>query len=479
MLAQLVQDLVHLERRGQRLDQHRRARCARGGGRARPRSSRRRRSTAAPRGGAPSSAGRSRRRGRARAGGARSGRRTGRSRTARPTTARRRRAGASPAGASRAGGRAAWRGPRRARTPAVARCGRSIVPSIASIRLTWPPTWLRPRRGVGVLEVGHEAARAGVERVDHELAVGRAGDLDAPVERSPAAAAATCQSPSRISRVSAGSRACRRRQRAARARRAAAAPGGGRSKRACSSATKASASGVRIASVRVLAGGVDVETAVGHGRVPRMAWSSRVIGWKMGSVRSPRCAAIWSAQPGFAAATASAPGRGRLRGLARAELRRGLRLDEVVDAGRAAAQLPLGRLEQLEAGDRAQQARGCCAHLLGVGEVAGVVVGDAQRQRMARRALVVLGEELVHVARSWPRRPPPGRPSPGRRQQVRVVLHARAAAGHVDHDRLEAPRRRRSSPWRARAPRPRRRRAAAASRSSAARAARAPRSPRR
>ena len=30
---------------------------------------------------------------------------------------------------------------------------------------------------VGVLEVGHEAARAGVQRVDHELAVGRTGDL--------------------------------------------------------------------------------------------------------------------------------------------------------------------------------------------------------------------------------------------------------------------------------------------------------------
>ena len=38
-----------------------------------------------------------------------------------------------------------------------------------------------PGRRVGVLEVGHEALGAAVERVDDELAVGRAGDLDAAV----------------------------------------------------------------------------------------------------------------------------------------------------------------------------------------------------------------------------------------------------------------------------------------------------------
>ena len=38
-----------------------------------------------------------------------------------------------------------------------------------------------PGGGVGVLEVGHEALGAAVERVDDELAVGRAGDLRAPV----------------------------------------------------------------------------------------------------------------------------------------------------------------------------------------------------------------------------------------------------------------------------------------------------------
>ena len=40
---------------------------------------------------------------------------------------------------------------------------------------------VRPRRRVRVFEVGHEDVRAGVERVDHHLAVDRAGDLTAPV----------------------------------------------------------------------------------------------------------------------------------------------------------------------------------------------------------------------------------------------------------------------------------------------------------
>ncbi len=38
-----------------------------------------------------------------------------------------------------------------------------------------------PGRRVGVLEIGHEHARPAIEGVDHHLAVGRAGDFDAPV----------------------------------------------------------------------------------------------------------------------------------------------------------------------------------------------------------------------------------------------------------------------------------------------------------
>ena len=49
----------------------------------------------------------------------------------------------------------------------------------ASTRFALPVDDVRPRRRVRVLEVGHEDARAGVERVDHHLPVDRAGDLDA------------------------------------------------------------------------------------------------------------------------------------------------------------------------------------------------------------------------------------------------------------------------------------------------------------
>ena len=59
VVAQLVEDLVHLERGGDRLDQHGRADGARAGCRARPARGRRRRSRAAPRGGSRASAGRS------------------------------------------------------------------------------------------------------------------------------------------------------------------------------------------------------------------------------------------------------------------------------------------------------------------------------------------------------------------------------------------------------------------------------------
>ena len=42
---------------------------------------------------------------------------------------------------------------------------------------------VRPGRSVRVLEVGHEAARTAVQRVDHHLAIGGAGDLDPAVSQ--------------------------------------------------------------------------------------------------------------------------------------------------------------------------------------------------------------------------------------------------------------------------------------------------------
>ena len=50
---------------------------------------------------------------------------------------------------------------------------------VAQVRLALDD--VRPRRRARVLEVGHEDACAGVQRVDHHLPVDRAGDLAAPV----------------------------------------------------------------------------------------------------------------------------------------------------------------------------------------------------------------------------------------------------------------------------------------------------------
>ena len=278
-----------------------------------------------------------------------------------------------------------------------------------------------PGGGVRVLEVGHEAARARVERVDHELAVGRAGDLDAAVE---VVARRRGDLPVALADLARLGEEVERRRRAPARPPARAAPRaarrGGAPKRACSSATKSSASLREDLLQPVLAGRGDVQF---HGRVPLIEWSSRVIGWKIGSSRPSRCAAICSAQPGLPAATTSAPVATRLRRLARAELGGGLGLHEVVDAGRAAAQLPVGGLEQLELRDPAQQRARLRADALRVREVAGVVVGDAQRERMARRLRLVLGEQLGDVVDAGRERGGALGPLGVVGEQVRVVLH--------------------------------------------------------
>ena len=96
----------------------------------------------------------------------------------------------------------------------------------------------------------------------------------------------------------------------------------------------------------------------------------------------------------------------------------------------------LGGLDELEAGDRAQQLARLGADALGVGEVAGVVVGDAcSVDRVALGARLVLGEQLGDVADL--RRERLGAP-PSRSSSVAVVLHRRAAAGGVRDDESKA-----------------------------------------
>ena len=344
------------------------------------------------------------------------------------------------------------------------------MPSIASIRFTCPSTWLAQVGRVGVLEVGHEALGARVERVDHELAVGRAGDLDAavlvvgPRRARPASRPRGSRASRRGSQRAAGVRAAARSRRAASSSRGAARSGRaarrgrrGRRRRGSPRAARSRVGATSRLIGRLLRGSFGSSGPAGSS------------GGRSGSGGS-RCAAICSAQPGLPAAIASAPVRGEVGRLARAELGRGLRLHEVVDAGRAAAQLPVGGLEQLEPGDRrAAASRGWRADALGVRQVAGVVVGDAERAAGARGACGSCAASSSWTSRTLAaerRRALGPRRVVG--QQVRVVLHRRAAAGDVDRDDVERPRRRRSSRARAPAPRPRRPRAAAARRSSAA-----------
>ena len=200
-----------------------------------------------------------------------------------------------------------------------------IVPSIASIRLTWPSTWLAQVGRVRVLEVGHEALGARVERVDDELAVGRPGDLDAAVlvVRRRRGRPASRPRGSRASRR--GSRACRRSaSSAARSRRAASSSWRRGSKRPCSSARNVERVGGEDVAARSLAvRGRRRQARCSWARPSDRDWSSQsVIGWKIGQLGRSRCAAIWSAQPGVGGGDRLGAGGGEVRGLALARARR-------------------------------------------------------------------------------------------------------------------------------------------------------------
>ena len=91
----------------------------------------------------------------------------------------------------------------------------------------------------------------------------------------------------------------------------------------------------------------------------------------------------------------------------------GSRLHQVVDPGGPAAQLPVGGLHQFEAGNPAQQLARLGAHALGVGEVAGVVVGDLHLDRAPLGTRAGRGEELGHVADAGAERARRGRPTSG------------------------------------------------------------------
>ena len=109
--------------------------------------------------------------------------------------------------------------------------------------------------------------------------------------------------------------------------------------------------------------------------------------------------------------------RPHVRGLAGAELACRLRLRDVVDARRAAADVLLGRLDELELRDPPEQGAPCRRQSLGVAHVTRVLVGDPQRERMESWQIDV-GERLGEVDRG-----------------DAALLEVRAAPRRVDDDR--------------------------------------------
>src|SRR5205807_3957825 len=75
-----------------------------------------------------------------------------------------------------------------------------------------------------------------------------------------------------------------------------------------------------------------------------------------------------------------------------------LRLDRVVDARRAAADVRMRHLDELQAGDRLQELAGLFAYPLRVDEVAGVLVGDPGANLVTWLGESDLVQELEEVA---------------------------------------------------------------------------------
>src|SRR4051794_31759086 len=238
-------------------------------------------------------------------------------------------------------------------------CSSEIVPSIASVRLTWPCIMLLQ---VGEFESSKSAMKPVEPLFSALITILRSVGPVISTQRfwRSEGGGATCQSPSRTSRVSSRKSSVppssRARWRSARfssnSRRRP-------SKRRWSSNTNSRASS---GSTSAIPSSVDrlVEQLhrVQHGHpVPEPLAVRRDL---------DRAAGVGGGHDLCAGAEQGAR-------LAAPEVGGGVRLHEVVDARRAAADLPLRRLHELEAGDHAQEVARLGADALRVGEVARVV----------------------------------------------------------------------------------------------------------
>ena len=136
------------------------------------------------------------------------------------------------------------------------------------------------------------------------------------------------------------------------------------------------------------------------------------------------------------------PRRQDVSRLAPPQLVRRLGLHQVVDAGRTAAQPALRHVQHLQPGNGRQHLARRVAHPLRVLQVTGVVIGDAHPHGTARRPRLQAGQHLRDVAALGGQGPGARRVGRVVPQQAPVFLQRRAAAGRVDHDRVDVGQRR-------------------------------------
>ena len=144
---------------------------------------------------------------------------------------------------------------------------------------------------------------------------------------------------------------------------------------------------------------------------PLIDASTSSIGWSAGSGLFARRRAFetWTRQPGFALAYALRTCREHVSCLAVAELARSLRLRDAVDPGRAAADVLLGGLDDLEAWNPRERGVHRERKTLRVPQMARILNRHLQRERVPRCAWWGLGEELARRRGPWRRTPRPAR----------------------------------------------------------------------
>ncbi len=119
------------------------------------------------------------------------------------------------------------------------------------------------------------------------------------------------------------------------------------------------------------------------------------------------------------------------------QFERCLGLRDVIDAGRATTNFRVGQFHKFKIGDGAQECARSFADFLSVEEVARVLIGDAERERLKRNRKAEGGEEFSDVTNFFRKCAGWSERFLVRREKVIVFLERGAAAGGVGEDGVE------------------------------------------